>query len=148
MAPWSPRRQWGMGHSTSEAVIIVCTRWTRPRVENGGPSRRAKAIRSSPALFDNTVFVGSADHKLYAVDARTGREKWSFETKGAVESSPSVAEGLVYVGSHDGHLYALDCVTGALHWKLRTGGPVRSSPTVSDGAIYFGSDDGYLYAVE
>jgi len=54
-----------------------------------------------------TVYVGSSDGHLYALDASTGEERWSFETDGEVISSPAVVDGTVYVGSNDGHLYAL-----------------------------------------
>jgi outer membrane protein assembly factor BamB len=46
---------------------------------------------------------------VYALDAATGAELWSFITAlgWAVMSSPAVANGVVYVGSLDNNLYAL-----------------------------------------
>jgi outer membrane protein assembly factor BamB len=64
-------------------------------------------VRSSPAVAGGTVYVGSFDDHLYAIDAETGQEQWRFETDEWVRSSPAVAGGTVYVGSFDGHLYAL-----------------------------------------
>ena len=37
-------------------------------------------IHSSPAVVDGTVYVGSQDSNLYALDAETGIERWSYET--------------------------------------------------------------------
>jgi outer membrane protein assembly factor BamB len=37
-------------------------------------------VHSSPALLDGTVFIGSWDTYLYALDAATGNEKWRFKT--------------------------------------------------------------------
>ena len=108
----------------------------------------------SPVVFGDTVFVGSGDHSIYAVDAVdavdavSGEERWSFETGGRVESSPFVAHGSVYVGSDDGHLYALDADSGVERWRFETGGKVRSSAAVIEDVVYFGSSDGAVYALD
>jgi hypothetical protein len=65
------------------------------------------AVKSSPTVVDGTVYFGSIDTHLYAVDAESGCELWRFETGGAVESSPIVVDGTVYVGSDDGNLYGI-----------------------------------------
>jgi hypothetical protein len=58
-------------------------------------------------VADGTVFVGSNDGYLYAVDADSGAQRWRAETGGSIFSSPTVADGTVYVGSCDGNLYAI-----------------------------------------
>ncbi|MFH0769659.1 MAG: PQQ-binding-like beta-propeller repeat protein, partial [Chloroflexota bacterium] len=55
-----------------------------------------------------TVFVGSEDNHLYAVNAITGEEIWNISTGGKVTSSPALADGIVYIGSDDGNLYAIE----------------------------------------
>jgi len=130
------------------------------------------AIVSSPTVADGSVYVGSADGNLYAVEAATGKLRWKFDAHGDVNSSPAVADGIVYVVSLDGNLYAVDTATGKQRWSFATQGEHRfttagilgahpsteimpdpwdfflSSPTVADGAVYFGSGDGNLYAVD
>src|SRR3954471_8958654 len=70
------------------------------------------AITSSPAYDPlpgqggGRVFAGSADHHLYAFNAREGGVLWTGTTGGPVHSSPTVSNGVVYVGSDDGKLYA------------------------------------------
>jgi serine/threonine protein kinase len=73
-------------------------RW---RFATGGP------VTPSPAVVGGTVYVGSWDNHLYALDAATGALRWRFQTPGAVISSPAVVDGTVYVGSGDGFLYAV-----------------------------------------
>ena len=129
-------------------------------------------ILSSPAIADGTVYIGSDDKNLYAVDAATGKEKWKFATGGIVRSSPAVVEGAVYFGSYDGAFYALDAASGKQKWKFETGGERHfeakglhggkprtqtmadvwdfflSSPAVGKGLVYFGSGDGNFYALD
>ncbi|HMB91438.1 MAG TPA: PQQ-binding-like beta-propeller repeat protein [Rhodothermales bacterium] len=123
-------------------------RWT---FQTDGP------VRSTPALVDGTLYVGSGDGKLYAIDAATGNEQWRFETQGAIHASPAVADGRVYVSSRDQHLYAVDAQTGRKIWQFAMGTDLPyvwgfdmylSSPTVVEGLVYVGSGDGHVYAVK
>ena len=105
-------------------------------------------IPSSPAIgADGTVYVGSGDHNLYAINP-DGILKWKYLTGRGVWSAPAIgADGTVYVGSDDGNLYAIN-PDGTLKWKYLTGGGVFSSPAIgADGTVYVGSYDHSLYAV-
>jgi len=105
-------------------------------------------IESSPAVVDGTVYVGSTDHNLYALDASTGDKQWAFQTGASVNSSPAVVEGTVYVGSNDNNLYALDASTGKKQWAFQTGDRIKPSPAVVEGTVYVGSTDHNLYALD
>jgi len=105
-------------------------------------------VQSSPAIgADGTVYIGSNDHKLYAIDP-DGKQKWTFTAGSAVKSSPAIANGAIYVGSDDYNLYAIN-PDGSGKWSFATGSFLAfSSPTVgADGTIYVGSDDHKLHAV-
>jgi TonB family protein len=108
-------------------------------------------VYSSPAIgSDGTVYVGSTDKKVYALDGETGTKQWEFETGGAVESSPAIgSDGTVYVGSIDEKLYAINGKSGVKLWEFRTGGAVESSPAIgNDGTVYVGSNDNKIYALD
>jgi outer membrane protein assembly factor BamB len=129
-------------------------------------------VISSPVLTGDTLYIGSADHFLYALDSATGAEKWKFETGSNIVSSPAVADGTVFVVSYDGNCYALDAASGKVKWKFQTDGERRfaakhihgadpegefmpdpfdvylSSPLVSAGAVYFGSGDENVYSLD
>lgn len=106
-------------------------------------------IMSSPALDGKgAVVFGSADKKVYCLDAKTGSEKWSFATGSYVISSPLISGGLVYVGSMDQKFYALDMETGKEVWRHETAGGIFSSPTAVDHLVLVGSLEGYLYCFE
>jgi outer membrane protein assembly factor BamB/PKD repeat protein len=95
-----------------------------------------------------TVYVGSDDDHVYALDAETGEQQWSFETGGKVQSSPTVVNGTVYIGSIEENVYAIDADTGEQQWSFETGHGVFSSPTVVNGTVYVGSDDENVYAID
>jgi len=106
-------------------------------------------VRSSPAIAgDGTIYVGSNDHYLYAINP-IGTLKWRYKTGYYVySSSPAIApDGTVYVGSHDNYLYAIN-PNGTLKWEFETGDDIWSSPAIApDGTVYVGSEDNYLYAI-
>ncbi len=77
-------------------------------------------VLSSPAVVNGVLYIGSADHNLYAIDANTGVKKWEFKTDSGVASSPAVSGGLVYFSSYDGNIYAVAAEDGKLHWKFAT----------------------------
>jgi eukaryotic-like serine/threonine-protein kinase len=129
-------------------------------------------VISTPAVDASTVYVGSTDGNLYAVDIGSGSQKWKFKTEARITSSPAVAQGIIYVGSYDGNFYAVDAASGTLKWKFKTQGEHRytarhihgalpeaemmpdpfdfylSSPTISGHAVYFGSGDGNVYSLD
>jgi len=102
---------------------------------------------SSPAVVNGTVYAGSFDRNVYALNAATGAKLWSFATGGIVQSSPAVANGVVYVGSFDRNVYALNAATGAKLWSFATGDIVDSSPAVANGVVYVGARDRNVYAI-
>ena len=77
------------------------------------------AVLSSPAIGSNgTVYVGSWDNKLYAINGKSGVKLWEFKTGNIVSSSPAIgSDGTVYVGSYDNKLYAI---------KTDSKGPAKS----------------------
>jgi len=101
----------------------------------------------------DTIFFGSsADDKVYALDARTGRQRWAFFTEGPVRLAPFVSGDKVYVGSDDGHVYCLSHDDGSLLWKhkatdadrmipgngrIMSVWPVRTGLLVDKGNLYF-----------
>jgi len=105
-------------------------------------------VFSSPVIAtDGTIYVGSDDNKLYAINP-DGTQKWNFTTGGGVKSSPAIgSDGIIYVGSTDFMLYAIN-IDGTQKWNFPTGSSVVSSPAIGpDGTIYIGSKDNKLYAI-
>lgn len=105
-------------------------------------------IRTSPALVDGRVYIGTGDHRVVALEARTGGIVWEHEATGPVDWPVAVAGGMVFVGLRDARVLALDADTGDVRWEYRTSGPIHGSPAVDRGELYIGSDDFNIYALD
>ncbi len=106
------------------------------------------AIQSSAAIVDGTVFVGSMDGLLHAIDLATGKPRWQYKTAGPVEeSSPCVHGGVVFVGDLGATLHAIDAASGKALWTFKAQDEIKSSPNWSEDRIYFGSYDQNLYCL-
>ena len=86
-------------------------------------------IFAAVRLTDGRVFQSSYDHKLYAIDARTGTKLWDFAAEQPFGAAVAVApEGTVFATNHDGKLYALDAASGEKKWDYPLGGRLNRSP--------------------
>ena len=97
---------------------------------------------SSPAIAsDGTVYVGSTDHFLYALNP-DGTVKWRFETGGDLFASPTIgSDGTIYIGSADRQIYAIN-PNGTLKWIVPTKSVFTSSAAIAaDGTIYVAGTD-------
>ena len=119
-------------------------------------------VISSPALgSDGTLYEGSFDGKLYAVNSATGAVLWTYPTTDNIYSSPALLSNAagqiveVVFASTDGSVYALT-PNGHLLWRHDTGDVVRSSPVIGAAPadepgghiVYVGAGDGRLYALD
>ncbi len=67
---------------------------------------------NAPAIDKETIYIGSQDHNLYALDAKTGQLKWHFVTDGSIMDAPAIVSDTIYIGSYDGYVYSLDKKSG------------------------------------
>jgi len=131
----------------------------------------AGGVVSSPTVVDGTVYVGSEDGNVYAVDADDGAQEWSSQVGGTVAHSvgapwtglgptvlisPTVAGDVVYTAQTTRSIddeftfsvRALDASNGDKIWDHKTDSRITSSPTVSEGTLYVGgSEEEYMYAL-
>ncbi|MBZ0272832.1 PQQ-binding-like beta-propeller repeat protein [bacterium] len=107
-------------------------------------------VAGSVSLNDarDTVYAGSFDGHLHAIDAASGKRLWKHPARDHLYASPSVgADGTIYAGSADGSMYAIN-PDGSARWTYDTLDPIRSSAAIDgDGNIYFGAGDGRVYAL-
>jgi len=109
---------------------------------------------STPAVDDRQLYFGSGDHRVYAVDKRTGQLRWAVETGNIVHGEPALAGEKLIVGGFDGVMRAIDRGTGRVLWSFKTvgnayfrNGEIPGTAMVADGIVYFGGRDYNLYAL-
>ncbi|HKD34954.1 MAG TPA: PQQ-binding-like beta-propeller repeat protein [Gaiellaceae bacterium] len=107
---------------------------------------------SSPLVVGGLVYVGDWSGKVYALNAKSGRVVWTYQTGDKVKDGLAYAGGRVFFGSYDTHVYALSARTGKLIWKsgaqqrLGATGTFYSTPAVAYGRVYVGATDGKMYS--
>lgn len=104
-------------------------------------------IRNSPCYFNDTVYIGSYDRNIYAVNAGNGKMIWKTPTDAGIVSKPAIFGQSLFIGSEDQNIYALSIKNGSVLWSYRTAEPIRSSPRIYNNVVYIGSDDGFVHAV-
>jgi eukaryotic-like serine/threonine-protein kinase len=97
-------------------------------------SRPPDAIRSTPFVLNDLVFVGCESGDYYAVDFR-GELKWRFHAKRAITSSTLGPDRRIFFTSVDSTLYALDPRNGWVIWRFRLGKPSISTPCIVDDTV-------------
>jgi outer membrane protein assembly factor BamB len=103
-------------------------------------------LTAPPAVADGMVYA-AAGWNLYAVDATSGQQKWSFATLNSVISTPLVANGIVYGASQNTNIFAIDAISGLQKWSSSITGDLYM-PTIANGIVYISSDDENIYAVD
>jgi quinohemoprotein ethanol dehydrogenase len=117
--------------------------------------RVGRGASATPIVVDGVMYVTSAWSIVYALDAKTGAEKWVYDpkvprAKGAdaccdvVNRGVALYRGKVFVGALDGRLIALDAKTGKEVWSTVTVDQaqpytITGAPRASNGLVYIGN---------
>ncbi len=162
------------GYASERLAADISLRWTAS--ERHPPAPAWTNIERMPYDWANRVVAAggrvyygtSADDKVVARDAATGRVVWMTHTDGPVRFAPAVWQDRVFVASDDGLLYCLNAADGQVRWTFRGGPrhelvlgndriisrwPARGGPVLADGLVYFGagiwpSEGIFLYALD
>ena len=110
---------------------------------------------ATPLVIDGVMYVTSAWSKLFALDARTGKEIWRFDPKVPGEAGVKACcdvgnrgaaawNGKIYIGTLDGRLVAVDAATGKQVWEVMTvptgqNYTITGAPRVFDGKVLIGN---------
>ncbi len=89
------------------------------------------AVNRGVALWNGSLFVGTLDGRLVAIDAKTGRQRWTVQTTDrskpyTITGAPRVIKGKVIIGNGGaeygvrGYVSAYDAATGKRAWRFYT----------------------------
>lgn len=90
-----------------------------------------RGMEATPIVSDGVMFVSGSWSKVWALDARTGKELWAYDPKvpgqwaryaccDVVNRGVALWKGGVFVGTLDGRLVKLDARTGKPVWEVNT----------------------------
>jgi len=75
---------------------------------------------TAPTVAGGLAFVAArGTHQLAALDAATGRRRWTFTAGGPIDTPPTLQGGACFFGCRNGWIYALRAADGELIWRFR-----------------------------
>src|SRR5262245_47298611 len=127
--------------------------WSYEVGEGGGDQE------ATPLVWNNTIFGVTNWSIVFAVDARTGKEKWHWDPQvnrqptrdkmccGVVNRGLALYHNKIYVPVNDGRLEALDAETGKPVWEARVAWvqneqTLTMAPRIAKGKVIVGAAGG------
>src|SRR5882672_10297316 len=127
--------------------------WTYEAGQGGGSQE------ATPLVWNGTIYGITNWSIVFAVDARTGKERWRWDPEvnqttvrariccGVVNRGIAIYNGMIIAPAIDGRLFALDGATGKPVWEARVGYPqdhytVTMAPRIAKGKVIIGASGG------
>src|ERR1700686_1062285 len=121
---------------------------------SGGGGQEATPLVSNGILYAITNWG-----VVFAVDARTGKERWRWDPEvnqtavrpkiccGVVNRGLAIYQGMIFAPVIDGRLLALDAETGKVLWEARVAYPqdqytITMAPRIAKGKVIIGASGG------
>lgn len=115
----------------------------------------SRGQEATPLVIDGVMYVTSAWSRVFALDAKTGKELWRYDPQvpgewainaccDVVNRGLAAWEGKLFLGTLDGRLVALEAATGKVLWEVLTIDPgkpytITGAPRVIKGKVIIGN---------
>ncbi|WP_425514579.1 outer membrane protein assembly factor BamB [Alteromonas lipotrueiana] len=101
------------------------------------------------AFNEQTVYVGTENGAIIAMDSATGETRWSHSVEGEILSAPVVSEGVLVVNTGAGTLFGIDADSGEQLWLNESDVPPLtlrgiSAPIAANGGTIVGTPTGKI----
>ena len=120
------------------------------------PLESSRGVEATPVVVDGIMYQTASWSVVHAIDARTGKQLWTYDPKidrekgykgccDVVNRGVALWKGKVYVASYDGRLIALDAATGKVIWEKDTlidkehSYTITGAPRVFNGKVVIGN---------
>jgi quinohemoprotein ethanol dehydrogenase len=120
------------------------------------PLESSRGVEATPVVVDGIMYQTASWSVVHAIDARTGKQLWTYDPKidrekgykgccDVVNRGVALWKGKVYVAAYDGRLIALDAVTGKVVWEKDTlidkehSYTITGAPRVFNGKVVIGN---------
>ena len=118
-----------------------------------------RGLEASPIIVDGIMYMTGSWSVVFAVNAKTGEEIWSYDPEvpgdwarkaccDVVNRGVAVYEGAVYLATLDGYLVSLNAETGEVIWRINTiidrtrAYTITGAPRVANGRVFIGNGGG------
>jgi len=110
-------------------------------------------VLSGPVVHAGILYVGTADGRLVAIEARTGQVKWTHQLSSSVDAPLVVVDDRLLVRTLDSQLYAVRLRDGEVLWKASHEAPAlalqgESAPVVWQDKVIVGWENGQVEALD
>ncbi len=100
--------------------------WSAPLTLPGGRG----GTEATPLMWNNTIYQAMDNSIVFAIDARTGQQKWVYDAKtdpitashmccGTHNRGLAISDGKIILAANDARLIALDAITGKELWQSK-----------------------------
>ncbi|MBV8844262.1 MAG: PQQ-dependent dehydrogenase, methanol/ethanol family [Bryobacterales bacterium] len=100
--------------------------WSAPLTTPGGRG----GTEGTPLMWNNTIYQTMDNSIVYALDARTGEQKWMYDAKidpitpshmccGTHNRGLAISDGKLILAANDARLIALDAISGKELWQSK-----------------------------
>ncbi len=141
-----------------EACELICLnrtdgqlRWRTPLAASlAEPPKNETFNRRTvtPVVREGVVYVGSADHGLYALAADTGKQLWRFDAGAPIYAAVAIEGDALLVSCYDGSVRLVDCRTQKELAHTKLPGSVASTAVVAGDILLVGCRDYLLYGLK
>ncbi|MGL4595641.1 MAG: PQQ-binding-like beta-propeller repeat protein [Thermoguttaceae bacterium] len=111
-------------------------------------------FQATPIIAAETVFVGSSDIGMHAINLHDGKELWSFPVESGILAPATYFRDAndseyLFFADADGTFYAIDTKTGKERWQFKAKGTLDNGANIDikTKRVLFGSESGSLYAL-
>lgn len=141
--PKTGKRLWQQDFSLDVSQSMIRTLLF---VKNRGASAR---ISGGLVAAYETIFFGTENGEVFALNQETGEVKWKSKVAGEVLAAPAIDAGIVVVNTSAGNLIGLDSDDGKQLWSNQSDVPPLSlrgvsAPNASNGGALVGTPGGKL----
>ncbi|MDJ0513642.1 MAG: PQQ-dependent methanol/ethanol family dehydrogenase [Methyloceanibacter sp.] len=117
---------------------------------------KQKGQETQPIVDDGVMYITGSYSRLYAIDAKTGKEIWQYDARlpegilpccDVVNRGAAVYGDKIYFGTLDAKIVALDKKTGDVVWSkkianFKDGYSYTAAPMIVDGLVITGNSGG------
>lgn len=102
----------------------------------------SRGLEATPIVEDGVIYTTGSWSVVFALDAKTGQTKWTYDPKvprerayffccDVVNRGVALHNGKIYVGTLDGRLIALDQRKGTPVWSVQTTDPTKPAYSIT-----------------